>query len=45
MKLLLIVLAIRFVIAWIENTVKDKKTDKDEKVTRPVQHPAEFRLR
>ena len=45
MKLVMIVLAVRFIIALTVNMIKDKRTEKNEKVTGQIQHPAEFRLR
>ena len=45
MKLIMIVLAIRFVIAWVETYTKDKKVDDGVNENRYVQHPAEFQLR
>ena len=46
MKLVMVVLAIRFVIACIETLSGNKKIKKEAgKVNKTVQHPAEYQLR
>ena len=45
MKLLLIVLAFRFVIVVIQSLIKNKKEVNEEVNSNWVKHPAEFQLR
>jgi hypothetical protein len=47
MKFLMIVLAIRFVFAWLDMVIKNRKVNRAEEELKDThaKHPAEFQLR